>query len=126
MYLLLLPEDPTGKYLDDFDLKYTLLTRPDSMNFTGANIVSNPIANFSNWVGPPVSAGDPGVQLSVGAGIPPNGFVQVAQMNSVREDLLFGTYRALLKITSVPGTCTSFFWVSICPLFSRCAVNSGC
>lgn len=83
-----------------------------SMNFTNFNVVSNPIANSSNWSGPPVSSGDPGVQLSVGAGVPQNGFVQVAQMNSVREDLLFGTYRALLKMASGPGTCTSFFWVS--------------
>ena len=86
------------------------------MNFTGANILSNPIADALNWTGPPVSSGDPGVQLSVGAGIPPNGFVQVAQMNTVRADLLFGTYRALLKIASVSGTCTSFFWVSISSL----------
>jgi hypothetical protein len=83
------------------------------MNFTSLNVVSNAIANSSNWTGPPVSAGDPGVQLSVGSGIPANGYVQVAQMNSVREDLLFGTYRALLKMTPLAGTCTSFFWVSI-------------
>jgi hypothetical protein len=83
------------------------------MNFTGLNVVSNPIANASDWTGPPVSAGDPGVQLIVGAGVPANGFIQVSQMNSVRQDLLFGTYRALLKITAIPGTCTSFFWVSI-------------
>jgi hypothetical protein len=82
------------------------------MNFSSANIASNPIANHSNWFKPPVSSGDAGLQLGVGAGIPTNGFVQVAQMNSVREDMLFGTYRALIKMTSVPGTCTSFFWVS--------------
>jgi hypothetical protein len=90
-----------------------LLTLLHRMNFSSADVVSNPIANASNWYGPPVSSGDPGVQLSVGAGIPQNGYVQVAQMNSVREDLLFGTYRALLKITPVAGTCSSFFWVSI-------------
>lgn len=95
------------------------------MNFISLNVVSNPISNASNWIGPPVSAGDPGVQLSVGGGIPPNGFVQDAQMNSVRQDLLFGTYRALLKVTSVPGTCAAFFWVSIPPLASYLLVNTG-
>jgi hypothetical protein len=93
-------------------LPNALLMLLRSMNFSSANIVSNPIANSSSWSGPPVSSGDPGFQLSVGAGIPENGFIQVAQLNSVREDLLFGTYRALIKMTSVPGTCTSFFWVS--------------
>jgi hypothetical protein len=89
------------------------------MNFTAKDVVSNPIANTSNWIGPPVSAGDPGVQLSVGGGIPPNGYVPVAQMNTVREDLLFGTYRALVKITPVAGTCTAFFWVNLALLSSR-------
>ena len=82
------------------------------MNFTGLNVKSNPVANSTNWVGPPVSAGDPGLQLIVGGGVPANGFVQVAQVNSVREDLLYGTYRALIKTTHIPGSCTAFFWVS--------------
>ena len=95
------------------------------MNFTAANVVSNPIANASNWLGPPVSGGDPGVQLSVGAGIPANGFVTVGQMNSVREDLLFGTFRAGLKFTAVPGTCTAFFWVSVLSLRSVCSNSTN-
>ena len=113
-------EAPTGKHLNALDLEGILLTSPASMNFTSLNVMSNPIANASNWVGPPVSAGDPGVQLSVSGGVPPNAFVQVAQMNSVRQDLLFGTYRALIKATSVPGTCTAFFWVSISLLLLIC------
>jgi hypothetical protein len=120
MYLLLTLEVPTGRHLGALHLEVILLTSPASMNYTSLNVVSNPIANASNWIGLPVSAGDPGVQLSVGGGIPPNGFVQVAQMNSVRQDLLFGTYRALLKVTSVPGTCTAFFWVGIPLLLLIC------
>ena len=56
---------------------------------------------------------DPGVQLIVDGGNPTDGYIKSAQMNSVREDLLFGTYRALMKLPSVSGTCGAFFWVSL-------------
>lgn len=86
---------------------------PYGMNFTIQNVVSNPTLDANNWTGPGEFGGDPGVQLSVGGGIPANGYVQVAEMDSAREDLLWGTYRAAMKLTLVPGTCSAFFWVSL-------------
>jgi hypothetical protein len=88
---------------------------PYGMNFTVRNVVSNPILNASNWTGPGEFGGDPGLQLLVGGGIPSNGYVQVAQINSAREDMLWGTYRAAMKLTLAPGTCSAFFWVSSFP-----------
>ncbi|PMD41414.1 glycoside hydrolase family 16 protein [Hyaloscypha variabilis F] len=102
--------DDTDWSIQNYNVSASSARGPYGMNFTGLNAVSNPIMNSSNWVGPPVSNGDPGIQLSVGGGVPGNGFVQVAQINSVRKDLLWGTFRALIKATPVPGTCTAFFW----------------
>lgn len=87
------------------------------MQFTVDNIISNPLPNASAWSGPGTVGPEPGVQLIVDGGIPANGNIAGAQMNSVRQDLLFGTYRALMKLPSVSGTCGAFFWVSLASSF---------
>jgi len=38
--------------------------------------------------------------------------VPVAEIDTARLDVVFGSYRAGLKLTDVPGTCSAFFWVS--------------
>jgi hypothetical protein len=85
---------------------------PFGMNFTTLNVASNPILNATNWTGPGEFGGDPGLELTVNGGIPANGYVQTAEIDSAREDLLWGTYRAAMRLTLVPGTCSAFFWVS--------------
>ncbi|TQV92317.1 hypothetical protein V2A60_007008 [Cordyceps javanica] len=50
-----------------------------------------------------------GVQLSVGATIV-DGAVPVAEMDTTRHDLLWGSFRAGMKLTPVKGTCAAFFW----------------
>jgi hypothetical protein len=82
------------------------------MNFTIDNVISNPISDANNWTGPGVLGGDPGLHLTVDAGVPKDGYVKVAEMDSTRTDLLWGTYRASMKLTLTPGTCAAFFWVS--------------
>jgi len=79
-------------------------------------VVSNPILDLNNWTGSGELGGDPGIQLIVDAGIPSNGYVQVAEMDSSREDMLWGSYRAAMKLTLVPGTCAAFFWVRDIPI----------
>ena len=88
---------------------------PYGMNFTVQNVISNPILNASNWTGPSEFGGDPGLQFIVDGGIPANSYVQVAEMNSAREDLLWGSYRTAMKLSLVPGTCSAFFWVRSSP-----------
>ncbi len=51
-----------------------------------------------------------GVELSVGATII-NGAVPVAEMDTARQDLLWGSFRTGMKLTPVKGTCAAFFWV---------------
>ena len=81
------------------------------MNFTTKNVISNAIPDLNNWTGPGIFGGDPGVQLTVNGGVPADGYVKNAEMDSSRNDLLWGTYRASMKLSSIPGTCSAFFWV---------------
>ncbi|KUJ09920.1 glycoside hydrolase family 16 protein [Mollisia scopiformis] len=83
---------------------------PYGMQFSLDNIVSNPLPNASTWSGPGTKGADPGVQLQVSGGVPKDGYIVGAQMNSNRQDLRYGTFRALMKLPSVNGTCSSFFW----------------
>ena len=94
-----------------------------SMNFSVANVASNPIPDHFNWTGPGILGGDPGVKLVVRSGIPPDGYVDLAQMDSIRTDLLWGSYRASLKLPAVKGTCSAFFWVGC--LVSPCAAAAN-
>lgn len=77
------------------------------------NVVSNPVVDNSSYTGPGVYGIDAGLQLYVRGGIPQAGLVPVAEVNSVREDMLWGSYRAAIKLTNKPGTCGAFFWVSL-------------
>jgi hypothetical protein len=52
-----------------------------------------------------------GLQLVV-QGQNVDGMVPVAEIDTERADVLWGTFRASLKLTSTPGTCAAFFWVS--------------
>ncbi|QSZ37303.1 hypothetical protein DSL72_009397 [Monilinia vaccinii-corymbosi] len=83
---------------------------PYGMNYSIEQVASNPILDEYSWSGNGKFGANPGVQLTVGGGDPANGFVQTAEMDSAREDLLWGTYRAALKLTLTPGTCSAFFW----------------
>lgn len=42
-----------------------------------------------------------------------DGMVPVAEVDTARLDISYGTFRASMKLTDVPGTCAAFFWVSI-------------
>jgi hypothetical protein len=86
---------------------------PYGMNYSLANVVSNPITDATDWSGPGTLGGDPGLQLVVNGGVPSNGYVQIAEIDSARVDLRYGSYRAAMKLTLTPGTCSSFFWVCL-------------
>lgn len=77
-----------------------------------SQVISNPLATSFSFSGPGQLGGDAGLQLYVTGGVPSDGLVPVAEVNSVREDMLWGSYRAAMKLTLTPGTCGAFFWVS--------------
>ncbi|TVY52385.1 Beta-glucanase [Lachnellula cervina] len=83
---------------------------PYGMNFTVNNVFSNPIPDLNNWTGHGLLGGDAGLQFTVDSGIPEDGYVKVSELDSSRTDLLWGTYRASMKLSLTPGTCAAFFW----------------
>lgn len=80
-------------------------------NYTLPQVSINHILDPKNWTGPGELGGDPGLRMTVEAGVPADGYVKTGQVDSERTDMLWGTYRASMKLTAVNGTCAAFFWV---------------
>lgn len=59
-----------------------------------------------------VAVGSGGLALTVRS-TTIDSMVLTAEIDTTRLDVLWGTFRAGLKLSSVPGTCAAFFWVSI-------------
>jgi hypothetical protein len=55
--------------------------------------------------------GDRGLELVVQSELV-DGMVPVAELATRRLDLMWGTFRAGMKVSRVGGTCAAFFWVS--------------
>ncbi|KAL8858576.1 MAG: hypothetical protein Q9178_004870 [Gyalolechia marmorata] len=72
------------------------------MTYEPGNVISNPLAR---------SSGDPGLQLFVRGYKATDASVRAAELITKREDMQYGSYRAAIKYTTVPGTCGSIFWL---------------
>ena len=85
------------------------------------NVIANPVKNNATLSGASVLGGDPGLQLYVRGGIPTDGYVPCSEIMSSRNDMLYGSFRASMKLPSINGTCGAFFWVSYCtePFFMQ-------
>jgi beta-glucanase (GH16 family) len=88
------------------------------INYTLSQVTINTIADPKNWTGPGELGGDPGLRLTVDGGFPKDGYIKTGQVDSARTDMLWGTYRASMKLTPTNGTCAAFFWV--------CSHPAGC
>lgn len=69
------------------------------------NVVLNPLK------GSGARGSDAGLQMIVRGGIPRDGFIPMAELATVRNDFLYGSFRAGMKHTGIPGTCSTIFWV---------------
>ena len=81
--------------------------------FALRNVDPNPAESPGENSGPGVHGGDPGLILTVESEIV-DGMVPGGQIASDRRDVLHGTFRTGMKLTSVNGTCAAFFWVCTC------------
>lgn len=69
------------------------------------NIVLNPLKRSGG------RGSDAGLQMIVRGGTPRGGFIPMAELATVRNDFLYGSFRAGMKHTGIPGTCSTIFWV---------------
>ena len=77
------------------------------------NVVTNPLKSAYDWAGDGINGPDSGAQLIVQGGDPGKGKpLPMAEMTTNRTDMLYGSFRAGIRLTGVSGTCGAFFWVS--------------
>lgn len=72
------------------------------------NVVSNPSKEGSASTG--ILGGEPGLELWVRTTAENDEYVSVAEVDSTRTDMLYGTFRAGIQTTAINGTCAAFFW----------------
>lgn len=73
-------------------------------------VVANPLESRYDWAGDGINGGDAGLQVIVsnpGKG----GMVPMGETATNRTDMLYGSFRAAIKLTGEKGTCGAFFWV---------------
>ncbi|EFW98820.1 glycoside hydrolase, family 16 [Grosmannia clavigera kw1407] len=73
------------------------------------NVYTDPITDGKVEDGTDRNGNPAGLDLVVKADLESN-MVPVSEIGSNRMDILFGTFRAGMKLTNVPGTCSAFFW----------------
>jgi len=83
---------------------------PYGKDFNLANVNLNPLKKASDWSGDSQHGGDAGLQLWV-RGDHSHTLVGSAEVASVRNDSLYGSFRVGMKMSAQNGTCGAFFWV---------------
>ncbi|KAL9583923.1 MAG: hypothetical protein Q9212_002421 [Teloschistes hypoglaucus] len=74
-------------------------------------IAMNPLKSKYDWAGEGINGGDAGAQVIVRGGTPAKGgMIPMGEMDTNRTDMLYGSFRAGVKLTGLPGTCGAFFW----------------
>ena len=86
---------------------------PYGKNASLTNVIANPLSNKNDWGGNGINGGDAGLQIIVRGGVPENGLVPIGELDTMRTDMMYGTFRVGMKVTGVSGTCGAFFWVGL-------------
>lgn len=81
------------------------------------NLVLNPLLSRKDWTGDEKLGGAPGLQLWVRGqqdflGPVGDQMVRSGEIDSLRRDMRYGSFRVGMKMSEVAGTCAAFFWVS--------------
>ncbi|KAI1423827.1 glycoside hydrolase, family 16 [Xylaria sp. FL1777] len=82
---------------------------PFGESFAVRNVMSNTIKNPKTFNGPGTLGLDAGLLLLV-RDVMQEDRVPVAEVSTTGLDYFYGTFRAGIKTTDVPGTCSAFFW----------------
>ncbi|MCJ1453885.1 hypothetical protein MMC28_004234 [Mycoblastus sanguinarius] len=95
----------------NYTVTSALARGPYGKNASLNNVVANPLKSQYDWAGNGINGGDAGLQLFVRGGNPvPGGLIPMAEVATTRGDLLYGSFRAGMKVTATNGTCGAFFW----------------
>ncbi|KAI0554674.1 glycoside hydrolase, family 16 [Xylaria curta] len=82
---------------------------PFGESFAVRNVMSNNIRDPSLFDGPGTLGLDAGLLLVV-RNVMQEGRVPVAEVSTTGLHYFYGTFRAGIKTTDIPGTCSAFFW----------------
>lgn len=74
------------------------------------NVILNPFIDDNNTTSSQGLSIDPGLQLIVRSTLVETNLVSTGQIQSQREDIRYGSFRAYLKSTPINGTCAASFW----------------
>lgn len=96
---------PAGWQPQDYTVPQTESRGPYGKVALPENIVTNPLTRSG------ARDSDAGLQMIVRGGTPRDGFIPMAELATVRDDFLYGSFRAGMKHTGIPGTCSTIFWV---------------
>ena len=86
---------------------------PYGKNASLSNIVANPLQSAYDWAGTGTNNSDAaGLQLYVRAGstAPAGSLIGMSELVTNRSDVLYGSFRVGMKVTSINGTCSAFFF----------------
>jgi len=100
----------------EYQISAEIARGPYGKNPQKRNVVANPLKSQYDWSGKGINGADPGLQLIVRGGDPGKGkLIPMAELVTNRSDILYGSFRAGMKIAAVNGTCGAFFWVCTTP-----------
>ncbi|KAI3547183.1 hypothetical protein CABS01_00182 [Colletotrichum abscissum] len=91
----------------EFNKTNTNARGPLGEKFMTENVAS--VHEGSSSFGLSSTKADAGLQLLVESATT-NGLVPGAEIDSARQDVQYGSFRAMMKIPDVAGTCAAFFW----------------
>ncbi|KAG9716198.1 concanavalin A-like lectin/glucanase, partial [Aureobasidium melanogenum] len=79
------------------------------------NVVLNPLPSPKDWGGNGTLGGAPGLQVWVRSqqyllGSTGDQMVRSGEIDSLRRDMRYGSFRVGMKMSDVAGTCAAFFW----------------
>ena len=98
----------------EYQVSAELARGPYGKDAQQKNVVTNPLKSQYDWSGNGINGGDAGIQLIVRGGDPGKGnLIPMAEMVTNRTDILYGSFRAGMKIAGINGTCGAFFWVCL-------------
>jgi hypothetical protein len=96
---------------------------PFGESFEVGNVMSDIIKDARKFDGPGSVGSDAGLHLIVRK-VMQQSMVTVAEVSTTGLHYFYGTFRAGIKATGVPGTCSAFFWVCVIDDIHRNAFSS--